>query len=806
MLRPNRRRRQRKISVSILYDRQLNSTDSNSNNSEKSTKTTAHQLAHQLAPPNGNNTPTQSTNNIKTLHTVAHESIYEGKMFRALSKQERDTLLSTGKLTFNLRKNVPATLDEVVQRSTEQIENGSNYDRKAKKQAPVSFAKPASLLNLLHLAQSYSNKHGSEKGPGFMIISTTAGPASNATSASIDTSKLTLNLTRQGSAAASNLNEIHLYGQRTVTHQNIIWQDGDYKGQGLQLATPMYPVEDAKWRAELKKHGPAMMKEVRVQTTGTVNRVRIDAALSQLSEVLGDGAPRAHQRRAYIHNTTTVLITSQTSHAALSKKTKEAETIRKDVFVISEEGFVTEVQKFVKEARKASGSPDYKKRKKKEIKKNKTENNGATTCKRCEKLALPSNYGYCLKHRNKPSSSSRRKTSSSSSSKTSSSTSSGGGTTVAQLKRVEMLSFSAKYYGDPPSTEEAWEPWLEGCEEKRNKKSIEPWLNSKEGKDAIKNYENVVKQHGWNVPSGAVYLRLMGQCPVPLVEDEGGEMRVETFQARKGRRASQQVGADGLSKSLRDSQRVGADGLSKSLRDSQRVGTDGLSKSLRDNQRVGTDGLSKGLRDSQRVGTDGLSKNLRDNRERAATRREQKTVAAAQATTGVSINPHFSDKDLKPHVQTCLAEMAQIKDEKGVSMIDRNFTGFMYIFGTTDARRDIEWYSTLANKPLLWVYKNGTWNRADSDDIKAVFGHFYLSFSDRNLLNTDAIERLLQTHLKNHPHKLWEGEGCGILGNAEERDRSGTWLVGVTYTRKALPSNWSISKQKPMANTQQPAY
>jgi hypothetical protein len=784
----NSSRRQRTLQTSTLFHRH--------ENSEKSTKTTAHQLA-----PINVKSPTQPTNNIQALHNFAQKSIHEGKMFRALSYKERKILLETGTFTFNQNQNVPGTWEEVVRRSTEQIENGSNYKRDAKEQAPVSFAKTASLLMVLHLAKSYSSKYGSGHGPGNMIVSTTAHIlASNATSASIDTSKLPLKLTSVDFAAASNLNEIHVYGKITVNIGDIIWQDGDFINNGLQLAKPTYPVEDATWILELKKHGLAMMRKVRVQTTGTVNRVRIDAALSRLSEVLDDGALRALKRISYIRKATTVLITSRTSHASLSKKTKQAETTRKDVCVISEGCFLTEVERFVdvvQAARAASGngcrSPEHKKRRTTKTKKN--ENNGAKICrnKDCENPALTGNYGRCSTHRdpNKTRCSGSTSSSSKTSSSSSSSSSSGRGTTVAQLKRNEMLSYSAKFYGVPPSTDEEWKAWLKRCVEKRNKKSTETWLNSKEGKAATKNYEKVVKDNGWKRPSGSMYVRLKANCPVPSTEGEGGGMMVETWERRRSRLSNRQVGEDGLSRGLRNHRAVGEDGLSRSLRNNRAVGDDGLSNSLRYSRAVGDDGLSRGLRRDRAVAT---------------IRREQETVDMAQTSAGVSINPHFSDKDLKAHVQKCLDELAQIKDKNDVSMIDDEFAGRMYIFATTDARRDVEWYSTLAKKPLLWVSKNGKWNRASSDDIKAMFDHFYLSFSDRNLLNTDAIERLLQTHLTNHPRKLWEGEGHGILGNAEERSRPGTWLVGVTFTRKALPSNWSISKQKPMANTQQPAY
>jgi hypothetical protein len=160
--------------------------------------------------------------------------------------------------------------------------------------------------------------------------------------------------------------------------------------------------------------------------------------------------------------------------------------------------------------------------------------------------------------------------------------------------------------------------------------------------------------------------------------------------------------------------------------------------------------------------------------------------------------------------------MNNILCDTGHSLTDPRFSGHLYVFaaGSDLSVEKDEAYQMLGSKHLLWINdvdsvggvsssssssssnKKSNWRPVTLAELKVVF-KFKLLITCDNVMNGDALEKMIQTKLNGHPHKLWEGLGNGRMGARGSVGKPGSYHVGVTYTQKALPANWRVSKTKP---------
>ena len=158
----------------------------------------------------------------------------------------------------------------------------------------------------------------------------------------------------------------------------------------------------------------------------------------------------------------------------------------------------------------------------------------------------------------------------------------------------------------------------------------------------------------------------------------------------------------------------------------------------------------------------------------------------------------MSEIELEPVVEECMKELSSLTDVNGLPITDYDTEGYIYVYAVRGDRISIEWYSTLAQKTLLWKPDgNGGWIEVNAADMKNNFSHFLFSYTNPNVMNGNTLEKLLHEELEDHPHKLWEGNGKGRMGGSVAVGLPGDYRVGVTYV-KELPKNWRVSKEKPV--------
>ena len=190
----------------------------------------------------------QSIQKIRTL--VGPYELKPGTLvFRAVNHQQATDLDTYGITVLNKSQILPTTEQEIKDQSARQINDGSYLNSNPSNKndyVPTSCTIVDRFLSCKQMADRFPPGGGQ---PGRKIVSWVY--TQNDKCIVLDPTQMDLLLTTKGKGGAAALHELHVFGQHSITTDDIIYENGDFTAKGQEYSAVTYGFQNSTWSEQL---------------------------------------------------------------------------------------------------------------------------------------------------------------------------------------------------------------------------------------------------------------------------------------------------------------------------------------------------------------------------------------------------------------------------------------------------------------------------------------------------------------------------------------------------------------------------